>query len=228
MNISGRTVAHALVMIACASSASLTAAEYRYLRVDPPGSTFTLARGVNARGDVVGTYTDANGEGHGFLLRGGVYSNVVNPAGDGLGPRWINAAGDIVGTFGDHGFLLTAEGVFSEVDYPGATLTQAFGINNAGDITGRYSDSAGHENGYILRNGAFSRYVCQIHARRLFGEVKTTVGCWRVIIAQRRMVGATAFSETLQTLLWLTFRIFHFPAPSPAQSMSGAMSAAIL
>jgi hypothetical protein len=69
----------------------------------------------------------------------------------------INAAGDIVGTFGEHGFLLTAEGAFSEIDFPGATVTQAFGINNAGDITGRFSDSAGHENGYILRNGVFSK-----------------------------------------------------------------------
>ena len=157
MKTSGRIIVYASVMIACVSSVPLTAAEYRYVRIDPPGSTFTRPRGVNARGDIVGVYSDANGVGHGFLLRDGVYSDVVTPGGLGLAPRMINAAGDIVGTFGDHGFLLTAEGKFKRIDYPGASSTQAFGINNAGDITGGFSDGAGHENGFVFRKGVFSK-----------------------------------------------------------------------
>lgn len=157
MTVSERVTVYAMLMVACVSSAPLTAAEYRYVRIDPPGSTFTRPRGVNARGDIVGVYADANGGGAGFLLRDGQYSQVVTPDGLGLAPRMINAAGDIVGTFNEHGFLLTAEGVFNEIDYPGAVETQAFGINNAGDITGRYSDSAGHQNGFVLRKGIFSK-----------------------------------------------------------------------
>jgi probable HAF family extracellular repeat protein len=168
MNISGRTLGCATVMIACVSAASLSAAQYKYVKVEPTTAVDSLVRGLNARGDVVGTYTDANGDGHGFVFRDGVYSDVVAPSGAGLGPRYINAAGDIVGTSGDHGFLLTAEGVFTEIDYPGAARTQAFGINNAGDITGRYFDSADHENGYILRQGVFSKV-------RLPGSCSTSV-----------------------------------------------------
>jgi probable HAF family extracellular repeat protein len=161
MNTSGRTIARAMVMIACASSAPLVAADYRYVRIDPPNSVASRARGVNARGDVVGVYDDANGVGHGYLLRDGVFTDVVSPGGVAVAPRMINARGDIVGSVfgdsGDHGFLLTAEGLYTEIDYPGAAGTQAFGVNNAGDITGRYFDEAGHENGFIRRNGVFSR-----------------------------------------------------------------------
>jgi probable HAF family extracellular repeat protein len=178
-----------LAMIACASSAPLTAAEYRYVRVDPPTSVSTFARGINARGDVVGTYTDVNGEGHGFVFRDGVFSDVVAPGGVSLAPRMINATGDIVGSaFGatDHGFLLTDDGVYTEIDYPGASGTQAFGINNAGDITGRYFDSANHENGYILRGSVFSKVrlpdscLTDVYAAQDNGAVLAGDFCTRV------------------------------------------------
>jgi hypothetical protein len=37
-----------------------------------------------------------------------------------------------------HGFLRSAQGEFTSIDFPGATLTRAFGINTNGDIVGTY------------------------------------------------------------------------------------------
>jgi len=59
----------------------------------------TGARGINARGDVVGFYVDAQGKQHGFLLQDGRYSTIDFPA---AGVRatianGINARGEIVG-----------------------------------------------------------------------------------------------------------------------------------
>ena len=35
---------------------------------DVPGATLTNNRGINARGDISGNYTDGSGNTHGFLL----------------------------------------------------------------------------------------------------------------------------------------------------------------
>jgi len=39
-----------------------------FVTLDVPGSTLTVGRGVNSRGDIVGVYNDAAGA-HGFVLR---------------------------------------------------------------------------------------------------------------------------------------------------------------
>jgi uncharacterized membrane protein len=53
----------------------------------------------------------------------------------------VNNLGQIVGVYGDgitnHGFLLS-NGVFTTLDYPGATDTVALGINDKGQIVGTY------------------------------------------------------------------------------------------
>jgi probable HAF family extracellular repeat protein len=138
----------------------LSATDFRYVRIDFPNSTLTFARGINARGDIVGQFQDANGVFHGFLLRKGVFSTIDFPDASRTGARGINARGDIVGGFSDgdgieHGYLLR-DGQFTQIDYPGAGITTARGINNAGDITGRHFDEfGGHESGFILKDGKF-------------------------------------------------------------------------
>jgi len=52
--------------------------------------------------------------------------------------------------------LALAQGTYTQIDYPGATLTEVRGINSAGDITGSYLDNAGIENGFLLREGAYT------------------------------------------------------------------------
>ena len=139
-------------------SAAQAQTGYRYERVDFPNGSQTFARGINAHGDIIGNYTDADGVGHSFLLHNKVYSNIDYPGDGGISALAINAHGDIVGGLsdadGDHGFLLR-DGKFTKIDFPGASSTRAFGINNSGDITGQYSIGGGNEKSFILIDGVF-------------------------------------------------------------------------
>jgi probable HAF family extracellular repeat protein len=45
-----------------------------YTTLDMPGSTNTVATGINDAGQIVGSYVDANGQ-HGFLLDNGSYTS---------------------------------------------------------------------------------------------------------------------------------------------------------
>ena len=61
-----------------AASPQFIAAEYRYEKVNYPGSESTVPRGINARGDIVGGYL-SEGYSHGFLLRNGVFKTIDFP-----------------------------------------------------------------------------------------------------------------------------------------------------
>ena len=140
-------------------SSALFAADYRYARIEVPNGSQTYVRGINARGDILGSYTDADGVGHDFLLHNGVYTNIDYPGHGVARARAINARGDIAGRFTDangtdHGFLLR-DGKFTQIDYPGASGTWARGIDNAGDIVGSHFNGVGIEHGFILKDGIF-------------------------------------------------------------------------
>jgi len=75
------------------------------------GATVTQANDINASGQIVGTYIDANGLLHGFLMGRGAFSTIDFP-GAGQTSAWgINSAGQIVGNYSivpggvPHGFL---------------------------------------------------------------------------------------------------------------------------
>lgn len=82
-------------------------------------------------------------------------------------PLDINAGGDIVGRYAGggrtHGFLRTADGTFTTIDYPGALFTFAGGINAEGVIVGTYAMVAvpgplTERHGFLLRDGVFSPF----------------------------------------------------------------------
>jgi uncharacterized membrane protein len=140
-------------------SSVLSATDFRFVKIEFPHASATIASGINARGDIVGRYEDADGAFHGFVLRQGVFSTIDFPDASFTSARAINARGDIAGRMKDadsvdHAFLLH-DGQFTQIDYPGADRTVGRGINNAGDITGNHFDSAGTERGFILRDGVF-------------------------------------------------------------------------
>ncbi len=128
----------------------------------------TTAFGINPAGDIVGTYTDAAGGQHGFLLRGRQFTTIDVPGSlvgaTGTLPtaaRGINPAGDIVGsftapvssapetspaycpalgsTFCVKGFLYS-HGRFSLVLFPGHLGAIAQRITPTGDIYGCLHD----------------------------------------------------------------------------------------
>ncbi len=87
--------------------------QFQFTSIDVPCSncldgiaTSTTAFGINPGGDIVGTYNDAGGGQHGFLLSGGQFATIDVPGwlvgATGTLPtaaRGINPAGDIVGSF---------------------------------------------------------------------------------------------------------------------------------
>ena len=138
------------------------------LRNGAPGASVTIGNDINDRGDVLGWFTtDPNGQTgfQGYVLRGNNYiltfaypeADVTNTFAIGF-----NQVGTIIGSFTtttpgvEHGFVRSADGRFTQLDFPDSVQTEAFGINDAGDIVGRYQDSAGTEHGFLLRNGQFT------------------------------------------------------------------------
>ena|SRR5947208_553405 len=68
---------------------------------DPLAINGTFATGINASGQVVGSYNDAGGTAHGFISGGGTYTTFNDPdaAGGDTLPDGINNLGQIAGTF---------------------------------------------------------------------------------------------------------------------------------
>jgi len=108
-----------------------------------PGTTSTVAIGINDAGQIVGTFAEGP-RGHGFLRdAGGIFTTIDGPGATLTELHGINNAGQIVGFFRDitnsyHGFLRDAAGSVTTFDVPGAAHTRAYGINDAGQIVGTF------------------------------------------------------------------------------------------
>lgn len=116
---------------------------FTFTTITVPNATETFASGINAGGDIVGSYSDANGT-HGFLLRRGVFTPIDYPGAVLTEARGISPDGEIVGTYrmpGEfgwsyHGFLLTKAGEFVPLDYPGKANTMPQRILPDGTVLG--------------------------------------------------------------------------------------------
>jgi hypothetical protein len=116
--------------------ATFTSADDRsfvFSTIDFPGASLTQASGINPAGDVVGIYRDATGTQHGFLLSGEIFTTIDFPGAVFTWARSIGPGGDIVGSYrragepgvNEHGYLLTRNGTFYQVDFPGHINTIA-------------------------------------------------------------------------------------------------------
>jgi probable HAF family extracellular repeat protein len=125
-----------------------------------PGNN-TQVFGINASGQIVGSYADSSNNLHGFLYTDGTYVTLDFPAAIFTQALAINASVQIVGIYIDsnskeHSFLFS-NGAFSTIDDPAASLTIARGIDGNGNIVGISVDQTG-EHAFIRRtNGVFSR-----------------------------------------------------------------------
>lgn len=132
--VSGLLAVLALVL---ALAAPASAQERDYTTITPPDdlgnpslpTTASAANGINARGDVVGTFIEGSGLNavqHGFLFSKGKFAVIDFPGAQGTIARGINPRGEIVGNYwlaGDpvvasRGFLRTKEGDFVPVRFP--------------------------------------------------------------------------------------------------------------
>jgi hypothetical protein len=60
-----------------------------------------------------------------------------------------------------HGFVRDKKGVFTTIDFPGASFTAVWDINNRGQMVGPYVDakgstSGGFTHGFLLEDGVFT------------------------------------------------------------------------
>jgi probable HAF family extracellular repeat protein len=140
-----------LILYACTA-----AADNRFTLIDYPNTGSTQAWGINSRGDIVGYYTGADNNSHGFLMNGSHFTPIDYPGAAVTLINGINPQGDLVGEFGvtttspHHGFRLGADGVYSAFDYPGATTTSLVGINARGEMSGQYTLSDGARHTFLL------------------------------------------------------------------------------
>ncbi len=112
MRISSRAAIIILVAALAPNEARAQVGPYVFTSFDFPGAAVTQAYGINARGDVVGTYQNSApaNKNHGFLLKAGEFTTIDFPGGDtayslatAIGP-----AGDIVGYYGGIGGAATS------------------------------------------------------------------------------------------------------------------------
>jgi len=111
-----------------AASADRTVSTYAFTSIDAatiPGALAISPQGINAGGDISGSYVDAGGKQHGFILHDGALTTIDFPSADGTGVNGIGPSGDVVGTHwrnGEeasafHGFRRTVSGDFQDVHY---------------------------------------------------------------------------------------------------------------
>jgi uncharacterized membrane protein len=112
-----------------------------------PGATKTVAAGINASGQIVGTFADATGS-YGYLLSRGKFTGFDVPGATQTLANGINAAGQIVGSFDGKGFLLS-RGMFTTLNIPGATYVFPTGVNGSGQVVGYYDRGPG-DTGFLL------------------------------------------------------------------------------
>jgi uncharacterized membrane protein len=120
-----------------------------YTTIDVPGAVATSPQGINAAGHVVGSYLGPDNVWHGFLLSRGTFTSFDVAGAAGTQARGIGPAGDIVGSYwlpgepavAAHGFLRSASGDISTVDYPGHLYTIPQRILPDGTILGCRHDN---------------------------------------------------------------------------------------
>jgi probable HAF family extracellular repeat protein len=143
-----------------------------YKLIDEPDAAFcpkgpvsgTTINGINARGDLVGTYADVScTTGHAFFLSGNSFTP-LDPVGVRSQGGFINAQGQVVGTYRTndqkrHGFVWQ-RGSFTSLlinvclappcpnDDPIAG-TVLYGINDPGQMVGTFLDTGGNRHGFF-------------------------------------------------------------------------------
>jgi hypothetical protein len=120
---------------------------------------FTEGRGITNSRTVCGDYVGSDGNGHGFFLSGGTFTEYNAPGAVSTDVLGINDAGDFTGDFTDSNGILhayiNAGGTITSYSVPAAIATLAYEINNNKKLTvGYYIDASGVLHGqYRDRNG---------------------------------------------------------------------------
>lgn len=133
--------------------------------IEKPGATATRAFGINAQGDIVGSYTVGTVT-HGYVLSHGVFTTIAYP-GATMTEAWgINPRGDIIGRYtrgvpGEiRGFLLR-HGSFTDISIGNHLITLPTKIGHSGEIVGCFHDVNTFNDmyGYVQRGSDVSVFT---------------------------------------------------------------------
>jgi probable HAF family extracellular repeat protein len=145
MILMGGGIEDAVVGLAAAEPTSLASTQAPHTSIDVPGASATRAFGINALGEIVGSYTDATGT-HGYRWANGDVTLIKFPGAISTEAWGINPQGDIVGRYrmaGDartFGFLLV-DGAFTDISVPGHLHTLPIKISPSREIVGCFHDT---------------------------------------------------------------------------------------
>jgi len=135
---------------------------------DAPNAYATLARSINADGDVTGYFVSLTRSGsHGFVRHhNGAFAVFDAPDALYTEPHSINAGGEVAGRFivgqfnapgwVSHGFVRDRTGNIAVFDGPDALYTEAWSINDRGDVAGYFQDGQGYHGFVRDRDGNFT------------------------------------------------------------------------
>jgi probable HAF family extracellular repeat protein len=138
----------ASLLAALLMAASVALAQGTYTQIDYPGAILTDSYGINGSGDIVGTYEDAGGNFHGFLLDGGTYTTIDYPGSTYTLLTAINDVGEIIGYIGGDfgpyvGFAYSQQTEdFTVIDPPKGNYAFPLAINDNGEIGGGFAHGA--------------------------------------------------------------------------------------
>jgi probable HAF family extracellular repeat protein len=156
-----------------------------------PGTTYTTAVAINARGQIIGIYQDASAHTRGYVLEHGTFTTIDPPGATSSTAEGINDLGRIVGTYRDassqlHGFLY-AHSTFTAVTPPGPVFGFA-GINDRNQVVGSYvgvSDRTTHgflwEHGTVMTLDAPDATVTEPQGSNLWGQIVGWAGTTQIL-----------------------------------------------
>jgi probable HAF family extracellular repeat protein len=113
----------------------------RFVDLGTLGGTYSIARGINDAGTVVGASGDAAGNTHAFVYASGTMTDIGTLGGSNSSAAGINNNGQVAGVAdgpgGSYAFLYSAGGGMRSLGaLPGGVGSRAEGINNAGVVVG--------------------------------------------------------------------------------------------
>ncbi len=153
-------ITRSIILALCALPAALAAAPLYTLTVI--GGAGSAALDINLGGQVVGQYTNGDGDQRAFLYSGNVLHDLGTLGGASASAAAINNSGQVVGTAsnaaGDARAFSYAAGMMSDLGTLGGASSGAYGIDDAGRIVGTadYPPGALGEYGiaFLYANGA--------------------------------------------------------------------------
>ena len=160
----GKIIRKAAPALLLAGAIPLSAQKVSIQLVNPPGSIYATAAGINNVGHIVGAYGLPGKPLWGFAYAPATkkYTTFNYPGALSTIALGVNDANTIVGTFAmndgqQHGFFLTNGKTFTQFDVSGSSGTTIAGINNAGDFAGT-SGSNGFYEGFVSIGGTVTTF----------------------------------------------------------------------